>query len=132
MSERDVEVVRQALAAFNEGDIEAVLGCMDPDIEFVPLRALLEGSAYRGHDGFRRFVADMVDDWEDYHPISEEFRDVGDGRVLVLGRFHARGRASGVEVESPAAWVSQVRGGKIVRVRIYADEQSALASLGVS
>jgi ketosteroid isomerase-like protein len=73
-----------------------------------------------------------VDDWEDYHPISEEFRDLGDGRVLVLGRFHARGRASGVEVESPAAWVSEVRGGKIFRVRIYADEPSALASLGVA
>jgi ketosteroid isomerase-like protein len=132
MSEGDVEVVRRALAAFNEGDTEAVLEFMDPDVEFVPLRALLEGSPYRGHEGFRQFAADMVDDWEDYHPSSDRFRDLGDGRVLVVGRFHARGRASGVEVETPAAWVSEVRAGKIVRVRFYADEAAALDGLGLA
>ena len=132
MSEADVDVVRRSLAAFNEGDTEAVLELMDPDVELVTLRAVLEGSAYRGHEGFRQFVADMVDDWEYYHPISERFRDLGDGRVLVVGHFHARGRASGVEVDTPGAWVSEVRGGKIVRVRFYSDEAAALAGLGLA
>jgi ketosteroid isomerase-like protein len=131
MSEGDVEVVRRSLEALNEGDTEGVLGLMDPDVELVSARAVLEGISYRGHDGFRQFVADMADDWEDYHPTSERFRDLGDGRVLVVGRFHARGKASGMEVDTPAAWVSEVREGKIVHVRFYADEAAALDALGL-
>jgi ketosteroid isomerase-like protein len=129
MSEGDVEVVRRALDAFNEGDTERVLELMDPDVELVTVRALLEGFSYRGHEGFRQFVADMLDDWDEYHPSSERFRDLGAGRVLVVGRFHARGKASGMEVETPGAWVSEVRDGKIVHVRFYTDEAAALAGL---
>jgi len=131
MSEEDVGIVRRSLEALNEGDTEGVLGLMDPDVELVTARAVLEGISYRGHDGFRQFVADMADDWEDYHPSSERFRDLGDGRVLVIGRFHARGKASGMEVDAPAAWVSEVREGKIVHVRFYADEAAALDALGL-
>jgi ketosteroid isomerase-like protein len=131
MSEEDVGVVRRSLEALNEGDTEGVLGLMDPDVELVTARAVLEGISYRGHEGFRQFVADMADDWEDYHPSSERFRDLGDGRVLVVGRFHARGKASGMEVDAPAAWVSEVREGKIVHVRFYADEAAALDALGL-
>jgi ketosteroid isomerase-like protein len=131
MSEEDVEIVRRSLEALNEGDTEGVLGLMDPDVELVTARAVLEGISYRGHEGFRQFVADMADDWEDYHPSSERFRDLGDGRVLVVGRFHARGKASGMEVDTPAAWVSEVREGKIVHVRFYADEAAALDALGL-
>jgi ketosteroid isomerase-like protein len=131
MSEEDVGVVRRSLEALNEGDTEGVLGLMDPDVELVTARAVLEGISYRGHEGFRQFVADMADDWEDYHPSSERFRDLGDGRVLVVGRFHARGKASGMEVDTPAAWVSEVREGKIVHVRFYADEAAALDALGL-
>jgi ketosteroid isomerase-like protein len=131
MSEEDVDIVRRSLEALNEGDTEGVLGLMDPDVELVTARAVLEGISYRGHEGFRQFVADMADDWEDYHPSSERFRDLGDGRVLVVGRFHARGKASGMEVDTPAAWVSEVREGKIVHVRFYADEAAALDALGL-
>jgi ketosteroid isomerase-like protein len=131
MAEEDVEVVRKALEAFNDGDNEGVLELMDADVELVTARAVLEGGSYRGHDGFRQFVADMVDDWEAYHPISERFRDLGDGRVLVVGRFHARGRASKMDVVTPGAWVSEVRDGKIVHVRFYADEAAAVEALGL-
>jgi ketosteroid isomerase-like protein len=132
MSEEDVEVVRRALEAFNEGETESVLELMDPEIEFVPVRAVLEGSSYRGHEGFKRFVADMVEDWEDFHPSSERFRDLGDGRVLVIGRIQARGRASKMEFQTPGAWVTRVRDGKIVHVRFYADEAAALDELGLA
>jgi ketosteroid isomerase-like protein len=132
MADEDVEIVRRALAAFNAGETERVLELMAPDVELVPVRAVLEGSSYRGHEGFRKFVADMMEDWQDYHPTSERFRDLGDGRVLSVGRFHARGRASGMEVETPGAWVSEVREGKITFVRFYADEAAALRELGLA
>jgi ketosteroid isomerase-like protein len=52
--------------------------------------------------------------------------------VLVVGRFHVRGRASGMDVETPGAWVTEVQDGKIVHVRFYADEAAALDELGLA
>jgi ketosteroid isomerase-like protein len=131
MAEEDVDVVRRALEAFNAGETERVLALMDPAVELVPVRAVLEGITYHGHEGFKQFVADMVEDWEHFQPSSERFRDLGDGRVLVVGSVRARGRASGMELEAPGAWVSEVRGGKIVHLRFYADEAAALDALGL-
>ena len=37
---------------------------MQPDAELHPLRAQLEGKAYRGHEGLREMLADFDQDWE--------------------------------------------------------------------
>ena len=128
----EAEIVRKALAAFNAGDNDLVVAAFDPDVELVPARAVLEGSEYRGHDGFRRFVADMDEDWDTFHPELDEVRELGDGRVLVLGHLQARGKASGMEVDSTAAWLCDVREGRITRVRFYTDERAALEAAGIA
>ena len=43
-----------------------------------------------------------------------EFRDLGD-RVVAIGRFRTRGRKSGVEAESPIAYVVDIKDGKVIR-----------------
>jgi ketosteroid isomerase-like protein len=125
----DVEIVRIALEAYVAGDTPRVLEMLDPDVELLPIRAVLEGTPYRGHDGFRQFVDDMTEDWQEARPEAHELRDLGGGRVLVLGVFRGRG-ASGVEVETPATWLCEVAGAKLVRLRFYADEAAALEALG--
>jgi ketosteroid isomerase-like protein len=126
MSDDDVELVRSGLEAFNRRDLPRVFETLDPDVELVPVRAVLEGNSYRGHGGFERFVADMDEDWDNFRPEPEEVRDLGGGSVLVVGRFSARGKASGVEVSTPAVWLCDVRDGKVARVSFYADEAAAL------
>jgi ketosteroid isomerase-like protein len=66
----------------------------------------------------------MAEDWVDFSAHAEEYRDLGDDRVLVLGRFSGRGR-SGVELDTPAAWICDLRQGKIVRLRFYGDAAAA-------
>jgi ketosteroid isomerase-like protein len=127
----DVEIVRAALDAYLTGDTERVLEALDPDVELFPIRAVLEGVPYRGHEGFRRFVADMTEDWQDSRPQAENLRDLGNGIVLVVGRFRGRG-ASGVEVDTPAAWACEVEQGRIMRLRFYADEAAALQALDIA
>ena len=125
MSERDVEAVRAALEAFNRRDWDGVIELTDPDAEFLPLRAQLEGTPYRGHDGLRRFFADAAEEWDELKIEGEEWRDLGD-RILVIGHFRARGRNSGVELHSPAAWLVSVRDGKLVYLRAYSDPEEAV------
>ena len=129
MSERDVEVVRSGLEAFNRRDLEAVIEMTDPDAEFIPLRSLLEGTPYRGHDGVRKFFEDLAEEWDDLRIEGDEWRDLGD-RVLVIGHFRARGRGSGVELHSPAAWLVSVRDGKFAYLRAYSNLDEAEREAG--
>jgi ketosteroid isomerase-like protein len=131
MADGNLDTVRSAIAALKQGDIPGVLECLDAEVELVPIRAAMEGTSYRGHDGFRQFYTDITDDWDDYAPDAHEIRDIGDDRVLVVGKFHGRGKASGMEVETPAVWVCDLRDAKITAVRFYNDEQAALEALGL-
>ena len=53
MSQENVEQYRRAAQAFNEGDLDALVAVMDPEVEALPRVAPIEGG-YSGHDGVRR------------------------------------------------------------------------------
>ena len=123
----DAEIVRRGIDAFNRGDLEAMLELIDPEVTLVPVRALLEGGEYRGHDGVRRYFSDMEEDWESRRIEVDEIVDLDDG-VLVLGTFALRGR-SGTELSYPLAWHSRYRDGKLWRMQAYSDRDAALKAL---
>lgn len=131
MESENVEIIRRGFVAYNLGDVEAVLETADPDIEFVPLRSLVVGGSYRGHDGIRRFFEDLDEEWENFSIANEEFRDREDS-VLLLGEFEARGKASGMQVHSPVAWLFELSAGKVVRMRAYSNQEEALRALAES
>jgi ketosteroid isomerase-like protein len=121
----NVEIVRRLFDAFNRRDIPAFLGTLDPDVEWIPIMAALEGRAYRGHEGVRRWIEDLANDWEYFEPRLEEFRDL-DNRVLIFGHWRARGRASGVELDEPATWLYEIKDRKVVSMRTFTDRAEAL------
>jgi ketosteroid isomerase-like protein len=131
MSEENVEVVRGAINAWNRGDYEAWIDGFDSDCEFMPLRAQLEGQAYRGHDGLRQFMDDLAQDWEQVRFEVSEIREVGD-KVLVLIRFQGRGRASGANLDIPIGIVGKVQQGKVTQARMFSDPDEALEAVGLS
>jgi ketosteroid isomerase-like protein len=128
MTGANVEIIRQGLEAYNRGDVEAVLETADPDIEFVPLRSLVVGGSYHGHDGIRRFFEDLGEEWENFSIGQEDFREREDA-VLLLGEFSATGKASGMQVHSPVAWLFELRSGKVVQMRAYSSQDEALQAL---
>jgi ketosteroid isomerase-like protein len=94
--------------------------------------AALEGRVYRGRDGVLQWLEELARDWEYFEPCYEEYRNLGD-RVLILGRWRARGRVSGVELENqPGTWLYEIKGGKAVRMRTFTDRREALEAAGVS
>ena len=100
----DFEVIRRAWAAQSERNEERIFrAALHPAIEAVPLGAEIADRSYQGPDRVMhwwrtraaRELGGVRDD-------PEHFRRVG-ARILVTGRWHARGRQSGVELDSPAA-----------------------------
>jgi ketosteroid isomerase-like protein len=131
LPESNVEIVRAGVDAWNRRDISAVIEFLHADAELIPMRAVFEGTVYRGADGLKAFLKDMSDDWEDFRLEPDELREIDDSRVLVLGRIQGRGKASGIDFEAPAAWVCELRDGKVARVQFYAHEEAARDDLGL-
>jgi ketosteroid isomerase-like protein len=122
------ELVRQGVEIYNARDAEASLAFFDPDCEWHPfLSAEVEGApAYRGHEGLRQWFRDTDEMFSEVAWRVEEVRDLGDGRVLVLGHIHARGRASGAEVSSQIGHLFEFRERRVLRGWAYPSHEQAL------
>jgi hypothetical protein len=54
MSQENVEIARRLSEASNRAYADGtpdLYELLDPDIEWVPIKAILEGTTYRGHEG---------------------------------------------------------------------------------
>jgi ketosteroid isomerase-like protein len=136
MSQENVEIAREMFAAaaraINLGEFDDLDGLLDPEVEWIPINAALEGGWYRGHGGVRQWIKDMNRDWDYFEARPEEFRNLGDDRLLAFGTWRARGRSSGVELDSqPAAWLIQLRNGKVVRMQTFTERSQALKAAGL-
>jgi ketosteroid isomerase-like protein len=134
MSKENVEAFRRAIEAYNRRDIDAFVEAFDPMVEIHPLTLAMfgqEATVYRGHEGIRQFIRDVDEVLPQIQVESLEIRDLGE-RLAASGRLHARGRASGAEVESPIFWVIEFREGGVIRMRDYLDPKEALEAAGLS
>ncbi|HSJ17904.1 MAG TPA: nuclear transport factor 2 family protein [Solirubrobacterales bacterium] len=131
MLRENAEAVNTLFAAFARRDVEAAARVLDPGVEIRP--AIVggpEGIVYHGLEGMRQFWADIDAAWAEFRITPEEFREL-DGEILVLGRAFARGRETGIVIDSPAAWIARLRHGKIVGFRSFSNPQNALEAAGL-
>jgi ketosteroid isomerase-like protein len=92
----------------------------------------LTNATYHGHDGLRRWMAEIDDQFEEWHSYIAEFKDVQEDRLLALGTIHLRGRASGVEFDQPMAWLLTFAGNQVTELRTIPDHAQALEAAGLS
>ena len=132
MAQSNVEIAEILMDAVNRRDIDTFAGVTTSDFEWFPVfAARVEGDVNRGRGGIETFLGEVDETREEFRPMPEEYRDLGD-RVLALGRLKTRGRASGVPSDSPWGGIYGVRGGKISRIRTYLDHGEALRAAGLS
>jgi ketosteroid isomerase-like protein len=134
MSKENVEAFKRGLEAGNRGDVDGLLDELHPEIEWhSALHALMGGqqTVFRGHGGVRRMIGDLYETFAEVRIEMSEFLDLGDG-LVAIGRTRNRGKASGVETETPLALVTQIRDGKTISIRAYLDREEALEAAGLS
>jgi ketosteroid isomerase-like protein len=132
MEPENLTVPRQFAEAFGDRDIERMLGLMHPEIEFTARRSAFEGGAYRGHDGMRQWVSELLELAPDYWVNVGEVRAVGDDGFVLIGRQGGTAGEQQVPVEMPLALAGTLRDGLMFRVRAYADGEAALEASGLS
>lgn len=126
-----LRLVEAYYPALNRRDVEAVLSLFTEDAEYLPFNvSVVEGGSYQGHAGIRKFFQDSVDTWEYLHAEPRTYQAAGD-QVVVTGHLRARGKQSGIDVDSPAGWVWTIRDDKASRMRVYLDPREALKAAGL-
>lgn len=130
MSEENVEIVRRGFEAWDRQDYEVASNDFSSDVEIDASDRLLNPAVYNGIEGAKRFRNEIAEAWDEYRVEIEDLFSAGD-EVVVLVRSTARGRASGAQVDSRAAWVVELREHKVARLRLYRELSQALEAVGL-
>jgi ketosteroid isomerase-like protein len=125
-----VEIVRLAHEALNTGDVDALVELCDAAFRLDMSDRVLNPAVYEGHDGIRRFYAEVRDVWESYTWEPEELIESGD-QVVALLRSSGTGRGSGIELERRTAMVWTVRGDRATSMHFFRDRAAALDATGL-
>jgi ketosteroid isomerase-like protein len=122
----------RGFAATKRGDLDVALRTFyDPNVEWHgTVGGLDEGRIFRGHSEVIKGFEDYFETWERIELRPEEIIDTGD-ELIVFVHEVARGRESGIVVETDTGTVSSFRDGKIIRVRSYMDRAEALEAAGL-
>jgi ketosteroid isomerase-like protein len=129
MSEENVEVVRAAFDAWNNGDMEALAEHYRPDTVTWSPEGWPEPGPFCGRDAVMRQFEELkaTFDFEALEPMS--FRDSGD-RVVVRWIWRASGR--GPELRQEMSSVYTLRDGKILATEFFWEYTKALEAVGLS
>ena len=133
MSQENVEVVRDAAAAYNRGDLDTLVATYwADDIDYRAVEGALDDRGpMHGKDAVRAYLQDWLDTFDGLSIDPLEFIDAGGDQVVAVLRFGGRAKQSGVETDVTFAVVYTIRDGKIARGREYLTREEALEAAGL-
>lgn len=120
----NVEIVKNVYAAFGRGDIPAVLGAMDPAIEWSEAEGNPyepSGRAWVGPDAImQKLFVRIGSEWDYFRVDPRTFHDAGD-TVVVEIRYDGKYKSTGKTLDAQACHVFGLRGGEVARFQQFVD-----------
>jgi ketosteroid isomerase-like protein len=129
MSEDNVEIAQRVYDAFNRRDLDAMLACIDPDVQFAVRLIEMQGSPdSRGHDGMREWWRGLLAVFPDIKIELLDVRDLGDSAIATL-RIRGHGVDSGVPFDERMWQATKFRDGKVTWWQTVGSEAEAVEAL---
>jgi len=132
MGEQDnVQIVRELLASFQCGDLRALLDLCSQDVVIqhpIPKEILPFAGISHGKREAKRFCVGMAETFN-LNPFQpSEFIAQGNNVAVIIFERYTN-RATGRTVDSEYVHIYTLEYGKVVRIRIYQDTVSILATM---
>jgi len=128
----NLDLVRSIYVAWERGDYSRA-DWADPNIEYVIADGLHPDRCV-GLGAMAKAMRHWLSAWTDLRMEAQEYRELDPGRIMVLHRFGASGKTSGVDVgriETEGVGLFHVRDGKVTGIVHYYDRGRAFADLGL-
>ena len=114
-------VVDAIYEAFASGDIETVLGALDPKIEWLEAAGSPYAGTYTGPEAvLNRVLARLGTEWETFHVEPERIVSNGDA-VIAAGTYTGTYKTTRRTFTARFAHIWQLRDGKIIAFEQIAD-----------
>ena len=134
MSQENVAVVRSSFELFFQGEFDAWLETIDPDIGWDISAHPLPDVPNQGR-GREAFATDMfatyLSGWNDYSAEIREAVEAGDDNVLVVLHETATMRQTGVTLDRDLVQLWTVRGRRGTFLRVFKTRAEALEAAGL-
>jgi SnoaL-like domain len=127
VSQENLQRAYRVIEAFNRRDLDDFLSLMDPDVEAGSRLAAMEGE-YHGHDGTRRWWANLLDAMPD---LSVEVDDVEIRGDLTVARICLAFSGRTPTLRSTLWHVAQWREGLVVWWSAFESESEALQAVAL-
>jgi ketosteroid isomerase-like protein len=132
VNQEHVELVRQGLAAANDGDYETVLGFLAEDVEVYSHPSTGNPGSFRGKDGYLAWAGQWLEVWDSFQMEIRELSPVGDDGILVTVDQLGKGKGSGIEIGvTGVVYFFRVRDGLATRIALYMNREAAEEDLGL-
>jgi ketosteroid isomerase-like protein len=130
VSEANVELVKRIQAAFNRGDVDAMVELIDADAEWQTDENNPAARTLHGREEIRAYL----EDWRDtVQALTYEARyHAAENAVVQIGTMTGRAGEDGPELTVSLGLVSHFRDDAVVRVEEYLDVDVALRAAGVA
>ncbi len=120
------ELGRRFVDAATRRDVDTLVAICHPELELLPTMIVSQRAVYRGHEGLRRWVADLVEAEVHYEACILRVREFGGDQFAVLAEVCLDG-----EVITQSALIARVQDGLIVRAKGYLSDEQTLIRVGV-
>ncbi len=126
MSQQNVELVKRMYEDLNQGDLEAMLAVLDPDMEWWTRRDNPDTSLLRGREGFSAHWAEITGVLEEFRQQATEVIDAGEYVVVCV---HQTARTRGALIEQDEVHMWRCRDGCVVELREFHEKREALDAI---
>jgi ketosteroid isomerase-like protein len=121
-SNSNVDLIREFYLQFKNQNKQSYMNLIDDNVEWIAMEYMPNGGKHVGKsDVFERYFPAMLSNFKEFHAIADEYLDIENDNVLVLGRYVIKSKKNILKFEVPFAHIYNIRNKKIHKFRQYTD-----------
>jgi uncharacterized protein len=121
---KSVQTIQNMYDSFAKGDVEAVLSMMTTDIEWNEAENFIyaDGNPYIGPEAILGGVFGRIgEEWEYWNLADLQVMEMDNEMVLATGRYQAKHKNTGKEIDAQMAHLWWTKNGKVIRFQQFVD-----------